>query len=108
MHLWNQDSFESKVTSDGSDLTHVVTLRTPSRDQSIAVLGQGGGDDIFELSNLVATKTKTRRTILTFCPDLGFGSGSRVEIASKIGKRMQWRRMVEKKRSALEGSERLG
>jgi hypothetical protein len=85
----------------------MVALRTPSLDQSVAALGQDIRDDIFELSDLVATEAKTCRRVLAFCPDLGFSGSGRVEMTRKIGKRMQRRRMIEQKRSALEGSERL-
>jgi hypothetical protein len=58
MNLWHQDGLEAQIISNGRHLAHVVALRATSGDQGVTALGQGGGDDIFELADFVATKAE--------------------------------------------------
>ena len=101
MNLRYQDGLEAQVISDGDNLAHVVALRAASGDKGVAVLGQGRGDDVFKLADLVSTKAKTGGAVLPLGPDLGFGGSGRVDMPCKVRKRVEGRRLVEEERSAL-------
>ena len=62
----------------------MVALRAASGDKGVAVLGQGRGDDVFKLADLVSSKAKTGGAVLPLGPDLGFG-GSGLGVAGVAG-----------------------
>src|SRR6185437_8450857 len=54
--LLHEHTAEPEPRGDRSDLARVVRLDAADRDERVAPLGQGVGDEVLELSRLVATE----------------------------------------------------